>query len=68
MVPIRHKDTHKPLPGIIVGDIGPKLGYETKDNGYLALNHVSIPRSNMLMRFINVSREGIVTKQGNEKV
>jgi acyl-CoA oxidase len=40
MVPIRDMNTHKPLKGVIVGDIGPKLGYESKDNGYLGLNQV----------------------------
>ena len=29
---------------------------------------MAIPRTNMLMRFVNVSKEGVVTKQGNEKV
>ena len=33
IVPIRDLETHTPLPGIVVGDIGPKYGYNTKDNG-----------------------------------
>ena len=33
-------ENHKPLRGITVGDIGPKPGYETKDNGYLRLDKV----------------------------
>ena len=37
MVPIRCMETHRALPGITVGDIGPKLGYSTKDNGFLRL-------------------------------
>ena len=32
---IRDGETYQPLPGIEVGDIGPKLGYADKDNGYL---------------------------------
>ena len=40
MVPIRDMETHKAFPGVDVGDIGPKLGYSTKDNGYLAFNNV----------------------------
>jgi acyl-CoA oxidase len=27
-------ETHRPLPGIEVGDIGPKFGFAAKDNGY----------------------------------
>jgi acyl-CoA oxidase len=31
-------ETHEALPGIKVGDIGPKLGYHTTDNGFLMFN------------------------------
>lgn len=68
MVPIRDMETHKPLPGVTVGDIGPKLGYATKDNGYLAFDNVRISRENLLQRFTKVSREGVYSKHGNEKV
>ena len=36
--------------GITVGDIGPKFGVESIDNGFLKLDHVRIPRENMFMR------------------
>lgn len=45
----------KPMPNVEVGDIGPKIGFFSKDNGYLILNNVRIPRKNMLRRFISVS-------------
>ena len=35
---IRDMATHQPLPGIEVGDIGPKYGYNTKDNGFIRFN------------------------------
>lgn len=35
LVPIRDLETHLPLKGVKVGDIGPKLGYNSKDNGWL---------------------------------
>jgi acyl-CoA oxidase len=38
MVPIRDPETHRPLPGVTVGDIGPKMGYGSKDNGFLGFN------------------------------
>ena len=28
-------ESHKLLPGVITGDIGPKFGYDTKDNGFM---------------------------------
>ncbi|CAI5490065.1 unnamed protein product [Closterium sp. Naga37s-1] len=61
LVPIRSLSDHKPLPGVTVGDIGPKfgnMGYNTMDNGFLAFSHVRIPRTNMLMRYAGVDRSG----------
>lgn len=54
IVPIRSREDHSPLPGIKVGDIGPKMGYDTQDNGFLAFDHVRIPREYMLMRYARV--------------
>ena len=36
--------------GITLGDIGPKHGYNMIDNGFLRLNHVRVPRENMLAK------------------
>ncbi|KAF4469965.1 acyl- oxidase [Fusarium albosuccineum] len=57
VVPIRDLKTHEPLPDIHVGDIGPKFGYNTMDNGFLLFNHVKIPHINMLSRFSGVDPE-----------
>ncbi|EEH46893.2 uncharacterized protein PADG_02991 [Paracoccidioides brasiliensis Pb18] len=54
VVPIRDLKTHEPLEGVHVGDIGPKFGYNTMDNGFLLLNKVKIPHVNMLARFSHV--------------
>ena len=35
IVPVRDINTHQVLPGVEVGDIGSKLGYNSVDNGYL---------------------------------
>lgn len=51
VVPIRDMGSHLPLPGIKVGDIGPKFGYNGVDNGFLSFNHVRVPLDHMLMRF-----------------
>ena len=58
IVPIRDRDTHIPLPGVTVGDLGPKYAYEANDNGFLRLQHVKIPRVNMCMRFASLSPQG----------
>lgn len=50
MVQIRDEETHMPLPGIHVGEIGPKLGFNTVNNGFLGFNHARIPRNWMMMK------------------
>ena len=35
LVQIRDEDTHHPLPGVIVGEIGPKITMNSNDNGFL---------------------------------
>ena len=58
-------DTHKQMPGVKCGTIGPKMGYNSKDNGWLTFDHVRIPRSQMLQRFMKVDRDGSVSIQGD---
>ncbi|PVU98917.1 hypothetical protein BB560_001601 [Smittium megazygosporum] len=65
IVPIRSLIDHKPLPGVTVGDIGPKMGFNTMDNGFLSLNKVRVPRFNMLQKYITVSRDGTVSRPSN---
>jgi acyl-CoA oxidase len=69
VVPLRCAETHQPLPGITVGDIGPKFGYNGVDNGFLRFDHVRVPRDSMLMRYSSVSAEGKYTPppQANAK-
>lgn len=57
VVPIRDVKTREPLPGRTIGDIGPKMGYQTTDNGFLLLDHVRIPHFNMLARYSSVDEE-----------
>ncbi|GAB1298612.1 Peroxisomal acyl-coenzyme A oxidase 2 [Apodemus speciosus] len=64
IVPIRSLEDHTPLPGITVGDIGPKMGLNHIDNGFLRLNHVRVPRENMLSRFAEVLPDGTYQRLG----
>ncbi|XP_061628329.1 peroxisomal acyl-coenzyme A oxidase 1 isoform X2 [Phyllopteryx taeniolatus] len=68
IVPIRDMDTHKPLPGIVVGDIGPKFGFNEVDNGFLKLDHVRIPRENMLMKYAKLDPDGTYVKPPSAKL
>uniref|UniRef100_A0A8C6NT91 Acyl-coenzyme A oxidase n=1 Tax=Nothobranchius furzeri TaxID=105023 RepID=A0A8C6NT91_NOTFU len=68
IVPIRDMSTHQPLPGIVVGDIGPKFGFSEVDNGFLKLENVRIPRENMLMKYAKVEADGSYVKPPSSKL
>ena len=53
------------MPGIKTGDLGPKLGYNGKDNGWATFDQVRIPRDQMLQKFIQVDREGTFSIEGD---
>ena len=67
-MPIRSLDTHEALPGIEVGEVGEKLGYNSVDNGFLAFNHVRVPRKALLSRFMNITKEGDFKMKANPKI
>ena len=64
----RDKETFKVMPGIEMGDMGPKFGYDSKDNGWLRFNNVRIPKSQMLARFSRVDDEGNFEVLGDLRV
>lgn len=67
MTQLRDLKTNECLPGIQAGDIGAKFGYNDKDNGYLIMNKVRIPRTNQLSRFISVDKDGKCEIKSNPK-
>lgn len=68
IVQIRDRDTHKHMPGIKTGEMGPKLGFHAKDNGWMTLNNVRIPRDNMPCRFAKVDRDGSFSVEGDLRI
>jgi acyl-CoA oxidase len=58
VVPIRCKKTHKVLPGVIIGDCGPKNGLNSIDNGYIILDNVRIPADNLLGKLGSIDENG----------
>jgi acyl-CoA oxidase len=56
-------ETHKSLPGIIVGEIGNKIGFNTVNNGYLGFENVRVPLKNMLMKNAKVLENGEFVRQ-----
>jgi alkylation response protein AidB-like acyl-CoA dehydrogenase len=58
LIQIRDLKSHKVLPNLEIMDIGPKLGSEAMDNGYMRFTHFRTPRKTLLMKNVSVSREG----------
>ncbi|XP_059058335.1 probable peroxisomal acyl-coenzyme A oxidase 1 [Achroia grisella] len=68
MIQIRDEETHMPLSGIKLGEIGAKLGYNTVNNGFLGFDNHRIPRDRMLMKNAQVSKDGTFTAGANSKL
>ena len=61
VVQIRANEDHATMPGVTAGDIGPKMGYNAVDNGYLRFDHVRVPRRAMLMKHAAMAKDGTYT-------
>jgi acyl-CoA oxidase len=58
LVPLRDA-SGAPLPGVRLGDVGLKMGLDGVDNGRIWLDHVRIPRTNLLDRFASIDESGM---------
>jgi acyl-CoA oxidase len=68
IVQIRDLKTAMPMPGMKLGDMGPKFGYNSKSNGWASFDNVRIPRDQMLMRFVSVDEEGGFSIEGDTRI
>lgn len=58
MVPIRNISTLQPFAGVIVGDMGSKIGLNGIDNGFVMFDNYRIPKENLLSRTGDISDDG----------
>ncbi|KAL7317676.1 hypothetical protein PS15m_003998 [Mucor circinelloides] len=56
IVQIRNLENHQPLEGITVGDIGPKFGFNTVDNGFILFDNVHVPHIALLARYSSINK------------
>lgn len=66
LVPIRDTKTLQPFPGVVVGDIGEKIGLNGIDNGFVMFTNYRIPRENLLNRTADVSPDGVYESKFSE--
>ncbi|KAL1490173.1 hypothetical protein ABEB36_012910 [Hypothenemus hampei] len=58
VVPVRDPKTLLPYSGLIIGDMGEKIGLHGIDNGFIMFKNYRIPRENLLNRTADVTPEG----------
>ena len=55
VVPLRDEHTHKVLPGITIGDCGPKFGLNAVDNGFILFNKLRVPVGNLMNKVSGIN-------------
>ena len=61
IVPVRDPATLLPLPGVIIGDMGAKVGLNGLDNGWMMLDKYELDREMLLNKTGDVTPEGVYT-------
>lgn len=59
LVPIRNPATLLPYPGLTIGDLGPKIGLNGLDNGFMQFNNYRINRDALLNKNADLTANGV---------
>ena len=68
IVQIRSLETHKPMPGVKLGDMGHKMGRNGLDNGWIQFDHVRVKRDALLSKYCQVSPSGEYSRRGSKQL
>lgn len=58
LVPVRDPKTLLPFENVQIGDMGPKLGLNGLDNGFMRFKNYRIPKNCLLNRNVNINDQG----------
>ena len=55
LIKIRDLKTYEPMPGVQFGDLGPKIGNNGINTGYLKFSNYRVPKEALLNRFVIIN-------------
>ena len=58
VIPIRDPKTHRPLPKLVIGDCGEKLGMFGIDNGWMIMKDFRVGKDALLDKLCTLSDDG----------
>ncbi|GAB6023199.1 acyl-Coenzyme A oxidase [Chamberlinius hualienensis] len=58
VIPLRNPKTHQPFPGVVIGDMGPKIGLDGIDNGFVIFSNYRVPQRCLLNKNSDFNAKG----------
>lgn len=58
LTPVRDPNTLLPFPNVVVGDMGPKLGMNGNDNGFMQFSNYRISRDALMNKNADITADG----------